>query len=600
MAILQSLSESDSGSFWSLQRRITSVGRASDNDIEIACDVLGEHHATVVLEGSHFVVRPVDRSSSVTVNDKKVRRKRVLEDGDIIGLADYCLRFSLTSSPDSRVGDGDHGFEPDDQRRLHGLRSMHRFSLQLLRTQDLGELLEDMLDSVIELSGADRGFLVLMEGEEFSVHVARNVDAESLSGDGKYLSDSVVQRVIDTCEPLIISDARSDDEFRDARSVIDLQLCSVLCVPLLNRGQLLGVVYVGNDRISDLFDEVHLELLEIFASQLALLIANAILVNDIREDNRQLQAQLRERRFGSLIGASSAMEPVFHTVERVAPTTITVLITGETGTGKELVAREVHRHSTRASGPFVTLNCGAIPENLLESELFGHEKGAFTGATAQRDGRFHMAHKGTIFLDEIGEMPLQLQVKLLRVLQERKITRVGSNRSQAVDIRIVAATNRNLEQRIADGEFREDLYFRLNVVEISIPPLRDRGEDIILIARFLIEQICDELNLSTKRLSAGAIRAMRKYAWPGNVRQLQNRLKKALVLATGSSLTAPDLDLEDEKLPDLMPLSDAKEEFAMEYILKALEQNGGNRTQTARDLGVDPRTIFRYLKKTPS
>jgi transcriptional regulator with PAS, ATPase and Fis domain len=274
-----------------------------------------------------------------------------------------------------------------------------------------------------------------------------------------------------------------------------------------------------------------------------------------------------------------------------------VLITGETGTGKELIAREIHRRSNRIAGPFITVNCGAIPENLIESEMFGHVKGAFTGAIASRPGKFQQAHTGTLFLDEVGELTPQLQVKLLRAIQERVVFRVGDSRPEKCDIRILAATNRNLEDMIKTGEFREDLYYRLNVVNLWLPPLRDRGEDVFIIAKALLSKYADEMSSSVKGFSPAALAAIRKYDWPGNIRQLENRIKKALVLCDKSLLTPEDMDLGPEAQSPIVPLEKAKEDFQRRYVLEVLERNNGNRTQTARDLGVDPRTIFRYLER---
>jgi transcriptional regulator with PAS, ATPase and Fis domain len=274
-----------------------------------------------------------------------------------------------------------------------------------------------------------------------------------------------------------------------------------------------------------------------------------------------------------------------------------VLITGETGTGKELIAREVHRRSPRVSGPFVTINCGAIPENLIESELFGHVKGAFTGAIASRPGKFQIADGGTLFLDEIGELPLNLQVKLLRALQERVVFRVGDAKPEKVDIRVIAATNRVLEEEIKRNAFREDLYYRLNVVNLWLPPLRERGDDVLIIAKALLSKYGDEMKSPVRGFSPAALAAIKKYSWPGNIRQLENRIKKALVLCDRTLLSAEDLDLGPEAQQAILPLEKAKEEFQRRYVLEVLERNNGNRTQTARDLGVDPRTIFRYLEK---
>jgi transcriptional regulator with PAS, ATPase and Fis domain len=243
------------------------------------------------------------------------------------------------------------------------------------------------------------------------------------------------------------------------------------------------------------------------------------------------------------------------------------------------------------------INCGAIPEALIESELFGHVRGAFTGAVASRAGKFQVANRGTLFLDEIGELPQALQVKLLRALQERVVYRVGDSRPEKVDIRVVAATNRVLEDEIKAGRFREDLYYRLNVVNVYLPPLRDRGDDVIILARALLSKYADELRSSVQGFTPQALSAIKKYPWPGNIRQLENRIKKGLVLCEGSLLSPVDLDLGKDSATAVVPLEKAKEEFQRKFVLEALERNSGNRTQTARDLGVDPRTIFRFLER---
>jgi transcriptional regulator with PAS, ATPase and Fis domain len=243
------------------------------------------------------------------------------------------------------------------------------------------------------------------------------------------------------------------------------------------------------------------------------------------------------------------------------------------------------------------VNCGAIPETLLESELFGHVKGAFTGAIATRVGRFQAAHGGTLFLDEIGEMPPALQVKILRALQDRAVTKVGDSRSELVDIRVIAATNKVLEDEIKKGTFREDLYYRLHVVKIDLPPLRQRGEDLVVIGKWFLQKYAKEFGARVRGFTPGAVVAMRKYAWPGNIRELENRVKKAVVLADRALVSAEDLDLRPEILEPILPLGQAKEEFQKRYINEVLARNGGNRTKTAKDLDVDPRTIFRHLEK---
>jgi transcriptional regulator with PAS, ATPase and Fis domain len=245
----------------------------------------------------------------------------------------------------------------------------------------------------------------------------------------------------------------------------------------------------------------------------------------------------------------------------------------------------------------VVINCGAIPENLLESELFGHMKGAFTGAASNKMGRFQAAHGGTLFLDEIGEMPIGLQVKILRALQEKEVTPVGGTNPEHVDIRIVSATNRVLEDEIQNGNFREDLFYRLNVVGLHLPPLRERGDDLMLIARYLLKAIGEEYGLTISEFSPQATVLMKRYLWPGNIRQLDNRIKRAAVMSDGGQLSAEDLDLTESDLAAVVPLNQAKDAFQKRYINEVLERNNGNRTKAASDLGVDPRTIFRHLEK---
>ena len=314
----------------------------------------------------------------------------------------------------------------------------------------------------------------------------------------------------------------------------------------------------------------------------------------------------------AILTRSPRMEQVLAEARLLAQIDASVLIHGDSGTGKELLARAIHAASPRGREPLVAVNCGAIPENLIESELFGHVKGAFTGAVANQIGKFQAADKGTIFLDEVGELPLQLQVKFLRVLQERQVQRVGETRTFPVDVRVVAATNRDLAKEVAAGRFREDLYHRLNVIDIRLPPLRERGQDVLLIAKYFVSRYAREY---AAKIDAGrpfdpsAERALLRFNWPGNIRQLENHIKKALVLADGPSLTARDLDLEIEMpgsagapvaiaAPDqILPLQEARELWQRDYINHVLALNNGNRTKTARDLGVDPRTIFRHLEK---
>jgi len=588
------------GQSYPLVRKLTSIGADPDADIVIHQAGVAEGHAHVRLEGDAYVLVPLDpRDAPVLVNGRAVKR-HTLEHGDEIRLGPATLRFQLwaDTSTASRMTSPRAASQASES--LTAYRRLAAFSTKLAHGVDVGALLEALLDEVVELTGADKGFIVLARADGPRVASARNVQRETIqSALGEVagqLSDSILQRVISTRQPVIVSDALHDAQFNASLSVMRLRLCSVMCVPLQFRGELLGLIYVGNDNVVSLFDDQALETLSVFASQAALLLHAAQQVDALKQDNTALREVIAEQKFGDLIGACDAMREVFRKLDRVATTDISVLLLGETGTGKELLARELHRRSPRHAGPFVALNCGALPESLMESELFGHRRGAFTGAVADKIGCFQAAHGGTLFLDEIGEMPATLQVKLLRALQERVITPVGDTKPIAVDLRVVAATHVDLEQAIKAGRFREDLYYRLNVMSLELPPLRRRDEDVVLIARFLLDKCARDLDRSVRGFTRDAVIALRKHLWPGNIRELENRIKKGVLLADGVELTPNDLDLDDAQLVGrVLPLAEAREAWQRRYIDEVLALNGGNRTKAARDLGVDPRTIFRHV-----
>ncbi|MDT7041965.1 PEP-CTERM-box response regulator transcription factor [Candidatus Nitronereus thalassa] len=318
----------------------------------------------------------------------------------------------------------------------------------------------------------------------------------------------------------------------------------------------------------------------------------------LERENRSLRKQEDQTDFEAIIGTSTPMQKVFEVVRRVAKSDISVLVIGESGTGKELIARALHHQSDRARGPFIAINCGAIPENLLESELFGHEKGAFTGAHARRKGRIESADKGTLFLDEIGELPTALQVKLLRVLQERCIERVGGRESIEIDSRIVAATNIDLEKAMAQGQFREDLYYRLNTVTIPIPPLKDRGGDIILLAERFLQRIADGAGKKFAGFTKEAKISIERYHWPGNVRELENRIKRAVAMADGNRITPEDVQLDSPTVGySGYTLKNAREAVERELIQRTLEKTGGNITRAASELGVSRPTLHELITR---
>jgi two-component system NtrC family response regulator len=332
--------------------------------------------------------------------------------------------------------------------------------------------------------------------------------------------------------------------------------------------------------------------------ELKVVLRRAFHVFQLEQEQRELRHRLSGDTFEDMIGTSPKMQDVFSTIRKVATTDAPVLITGESGTGKELVARAIHKLSIRRSKPFIPINCGAIPENLIESELFGHEKGTFTGAHAQRKGRFEMAEGGTLFLDEIGDLPLTLQVKLLRFLQEKTIERVGGREQIEVDTRVLAATNRDLEEAMKNATFRGDLYYRLNVVKISLPALRERNADVVLLAKTFLDRYTGEIRKKIKGFSSQAIESIVRYSWPGNVRELENRIKRAVIMSEGKKITPEDLEIESTAGgKECLVLKDAREILEKDLILKAIARNENNLTKAASDLGISRPTLYDLMEK---
>lgn len=634
-----------------LKRKLITIGRTPGNDLVLPDLSIAGTHAHILNEASGFVVSAMDPKAVLLVNGKP-RKTQSLRPDDQITLGAVVLTFRMDDVPAPpppppaaparaaaaypvqasgpvSTGSGASPSAPASPtagaytagvptagtlaatgNSLPGSRARRetafqffpqllRFSETVLNHQTSEELFRTLLDQVIEITGADKGMLVLVQDGRVQVPVARNMDKSNLDRNTVVVSDSILKQAMEKGEPLIVSDAIHDERFSAAQSVVDLKLSSVMCVPLIFRNQVLGALYLGNDRVAGLFTTDDLEVFKIYAGQAALILHNAQLMLELFSDNNALKEELKATSFGRILGQSEPMRRITRTIEKLANTDISVMIRGETGTGKELIARELHSRSSRRDKPFISINCGAIPEQLLESELFGHVKGSFTGAVTNRVGKFEAADGGTIFLDEIGEMPASLQVKLLRVLQERCIDKVGENFPVPVDIRVISATHRDLEVAIKEGNFREDLFYRLNEIEIPVPPLRERGEDILLIARYLLDKFTERYpNRKLRGFSKEALTAMRSYFWPGNVRQLENRIRKAVVMCEGPQIGPEDLELAvTPPQIKVRPLADAQADFTLQYIRQVLEVNNWNKTKTARDLDVDPRTIFRYLEK---
>lgn len=370
--------------------------------------------------------------------------------------------------------------------------------------------------------------------------------------------------------------------------------CQTKVIVITGRGERENALHaVGKGAYDFFYKPICLE-------ELKVVLGRAFHLYQLEQEQRQLQERLNGEGFEGMLGSSRKMQEIFSIIRKVATTDVSTLIMGESGTGKELVARAIHRLSGRTLKPLVVINCGAIPENLLESELFGHEKGAFTGAHIQRKGRFEMADGGTLFLDEVGELSLPLQVKLLRFLQEKVIERVGGREEIEVNARVIAATNQDLKESIKDGSFREDLYFRLGVIQMILPTLREREGDAVLLAKAFLQRYSNEYTKKISGMSNQALEAIEQYNWPGNIRELENRIKRAVIMSESSKITPLDLEMEDylaRKKEENLNLKEARDSLEKELLLKALGNNKGNVTRAALQLGISRPTLYDLLDK---
>jgi transcriptional regulator with GAF, ATPase, and Fis domain len=519
---------------------LTTVGRGAGVDVVLEDPTLDEVHLTVVRAGPRWQASAQRRDGAVVVNGQR-SRKAYLDVGDALQVGAWRLVLRDGEMPDDRTSSPRSA--PSTDADAHALlRALVALSGDMMRAPTLDALFDVLLLGLIQLTGAEKGFILALLDERHEVVAAHGLRGGAL--DERAISDSIVAQVVETRQPVLVQDALHEDRWSAARSVVDLRLTSVIAAPLVHADRVLGVIYLGNDAVRGQFSERHVDLLRLFAAHASLVLYHALQLHRLRDDHARLQARLDAGERPPAIAGSPAMVAAYRVLRRVAPFDHPVLILGETGTGKELAAREVHAASERAGGPFVAINCGAIPDNLLESELFGHRKGAFTGADADKMGKFEAANGGTLFLDEIAEMPLHLQVKLLRVLQESAIERVGDLAPRPIDVRVVSATHQDLAARIREGRFREDLYYRLAGVEVSLPPLRARGDDLDALADAFLETYRARYGGVARGFTERARRAMRAWPWAGNVRELESRIRKAVVLADGLRIDADDLGLD--------------------------------------------------------
>lgn len=485
------------------------------------------------------------------------------------------------------------------------LAALHAISKILAQPMELRDQLEQILHEMSLRLGMQRGMISLLDHEkkEAWLDVAHDVNIDGMEVTYKP-GEGITGKVAETGRPMAVANLGQEAHFLDrtgARRHLNRAELSFLCVPIIYDASVVGVL--SADKVAKQVEDLEKELA--MMGSVAELMAKAVHIRALEEENRRLRKIVGQQHAPSMdiIGHSKAIQEVFGLVAQVSDSNTTVLITGETGTGKELIARAIHNNSPRKGGPLVQVNCAAIPDTLIESELFGHEKGAFTGALQTRRGRFEEANGGTIFLDEVGELSAAAQVKLLRVLQEKRFQPLGSSRVIHVNVRIIAATNRNLEQDILSDRFRADLFYRLNVFPVYLPPLRERGSDVILLADHFLLKYSKEMGKNVKRISTAAIEAFLSHKWPGNVRELENCIERAVLLTTTDTVDCahlpPSLQIREKETErrDRSKLSSVVEAQERSLIMDALKETGGNQTRAAKMLGTTKRIIQYKISK---
>lgn len=502
-------------------------------------------------------------------------------------------------------------------KKILELTTLYEISKRLGASLNLEEILNSIMDILANNMGMSRGTLTVLDKDtkELKIEVAHGLTGEEKERGRYKIGEGITGKVVETGEPIIVPDIGKEPRFLDrtkARGDIKKGNISFICVPVKAHNDVVGVLSVDKLFAKNVSFEEDVRLLTIIAS----LIGQAVKINQMVEKEKQelifenihLKKELKTKyRLENVVGSSDNMLFVYDAVERVSQSNATVLLRGESGTGKELIARAIHYNSPRADKPFIKVNCGALPDTLLESELFGHEKGAFTGAAQVRIGRFELADGGTIFLDEIGDISIQTQIKLLRVLQERRFERLGGTKTISVNIRIIAATNKNLEDAVKNGEFREDLYYRLNVVPIIMPSLRERREDIPLLIDYFLRRFNKENNKKIK-LSPSAVTRLMEYLWPGNVRELENYIERLVIMSDKNLLQTEDillpktnvsfsLKIGDEAVDINSSLTKSVEGLEKQRITEVLKMCGGIQARAARMLCITPRQLGYKLKK---
>ncbi len=615
------------------------IGRSELSDLVLSEWHVSGEHAAIVLAGASYVIRDQHSTNGTRVEragdslDVAEQRERELElqEGDVIVLGDkerpVRIRFAVGEEPDdARIVSLRKVAELDKVEASVGedrevLRRLYESQKAIGSCIDLAETIDTVSQQVFRfLSRATHVTVALKEqapvGGKRGKRAARYVPVGTRvrgGGDSEAvpITRSVFKKVVAERAAVLAADAKRD--VGETASIMGAQIQSTIGVPLWHADdEIVGVLQVDNRDGSGVFRERDLDVLALLSQSASQAFAHAQLVSRLRAaeesqrtENDFLKRREHDRRFDGIIGESSVMKKLFEQLRKVVNTRVTVLVEGETGTGKELIASAVHYWSDRSDALFVAQNCAAMPENLLESELFGHKKGSFTGATDDKKGLFELTDGGTLFLDEVGEMPLNLQAKLLRVLQEGEIRPIGSNTTKRVDTRIVAATNRNLEKEVQEGRFREDLFYRLKVFPILVPPLRERREDIALLAGHFLKRYAQEFGRQVQGFSQPAMELMSAYKWPGNVRELENEVQRLVIQLDGDGFVEPEHlsgrirqveNILDKVHPTKGSLKSMMTQVEKWILLEALREHDNNKSQTARTLGITREGLHKKLK----
>ncbi|MFN0051466.1 MAG: sigma 54-interacting transcriptional regulator [Planctomycetales bacterium] len=633
--------------------QVMTIGRAPTNRIVLQDDVCSRHHCEVFQSGSVWKLRDLQSRNGTQLDGETIEGEVPLQPGQVIEIGPCELAFTYDLSqafPGSESEDGEPGnltadvldFSPtateptiihratanpfvagtrsatiDRDRTSRELGQLYRLALDMGSANNSKQLAEIVLSGLASGTAADIGALLLLpapvnagdETGELSLVAYRSTGEQPYQRVSEYLSSTVLM----SREAILARDVSDDSLLVNRDSLGEIQAKSVICAPIRLGKRIFGLVHLYSTNSDKKLEHGDLEFTLAVADQCAGALDNLLRqekladgLAQVRNENAKLREQLGIE--SELVGESPSMQALKSKIVRIAPTDATALIRGESGVGKELVARAIHFNSRRRNGPFVCMNCAALTESLLESELFGHEKGSFTGATSRKVGKFEQAHKGTLFLDEVGEMGPTIQAKFLRVLEGHPFERVGGNSPIQVDVRVVAATNRDLEKAVDEGVFRKDLYFRLHVVEMMVPPLREHEGDVPQLARYFLERFASKTGRNVRDFTPAALDKLSAYDWPGNVRELQNTVERAVIMSTGELVGVGDIQVsglgggEEHRhaaaVGDMAGFGDITlEAVEQQHILAVLDRLGWNKSQAAQVLGIERSTLDRKLKR---